>query len=80
MEIPRTKIVGRVVGKPGISIGRGISCRLNIEVDDGEGSYETYELVIMRGSKPWTIREGTMVCATGILKGDTLWCDSFWRY
>jgi len=80
-EISRTKLVGKVKGKPGISFGRGVNCRLTVEVpnDAGDG-YETYVIVITKGTRPWRIKEGTEVCAVGVLKGDTLWVDSFWRY
>lgn len=80
LEIPRTKLVGKVVGKPGISFGRGVNCQITVEVPDGKGSYEIYVIVITRGYRPWSVKEGKEVGAIGILKGDTLWADSFWRY
>lgn len=74
MEIPRTKLVGNVKGKPGISFGRGINCRLTVEIpNDAGGGYETYVIVITRGAKPWRIKEGARVGAVGVLKGNTLW-------
>lgn len=80
MAIGRTKLVGKVIGKPSIMIGRGISCQLKVEVLNDEGGYDLYDIVISRGSKPWRIKEGTEVGAVGILKGNTLWADSFWQY
>lgn len=80
LAIRRTKLVGKVVGKPGISFGRGVNCRLTVDVlnDAGDG-YETYIIVITGRGKPWNIKSGAMISAIGILKGDTLWADSFWR-
>ena len=80
LEIRKTKLVGKVVGKPGISFGRGVNCQITVEVSDGKGSYETYIIIITGRRKPWLIKEGAMVSAVGVLRGDTLWCDSFWKY
>ncbi len=81
MEIPRTKIIGKVVGKPGISFGRGVNCRITVEVpsDTGPGR-EIYDILITIGTRPWRVKEGARVGAVGVLKGNTLWCDSFWKY
>jgi len=79
-RLGRIKLVGVVKGKPNIIIGKGIGYQLKVEVLNDEGSYDTYDIFITRGSKPWRIKEGTKVGAVGILKGKTLWVDSFWRY
>jgi hypothetical protein len=81
LEIPRTKLVGMVKGKPGISFGRGVNCRITVDVpNDARNGYETYVIIITGRRKPWLIKEGAVVGAVGIIRGNTLWADSFWRH
>lgn len=76
----RTKLIGEVIGKPSIAIGRGISCHFDIKVRNNEGGYDTYEVIISKGRKPWKLKGGTEVCAVGILQGNRLWADWFTQY
>ena len=74
-------IVSKVVEEPRVSIGKGVNCLVSVEVQGDAGAgYETYDVIISRGSKPWQVAVGTKACAVGVLKGDTLWADYFREY
>ena len=75
----RIKVVGKVVKKPSIVIGRGLGCKVRVRVLSGTDA-DFCDIVITRGSKPWRLTEGAKVCGIGILKGSTLWADWFREY
>jgi len=75
----RIKVVGIVVKKPSIVIGRGVGCKLRVEVlNDIEAKF--CDIIVTKGRKPWKVRVGDMVEAVGTLRGDELLADAFWKF
>ena len=75
----RIKVVGIVVKKPSIVIGRGVGCKLRVEVlNDIEAKF--CDIIVTKGRKPWKVELGAKVVAVGILIGNIWWADYFRAY
>lgn len=72
----RLKIIGDVV-EPAMEVptGRGRGCRLSVRINQGE----VFDVLIVKGWKPWDLPLGARVGAVGVLRGSTVQATDFWR-
>jgi len=77
----RVELIGEVIGKPELVIAEGKpGCLIRVEPLNSIGSYGCYNVVVLRNRRVWLYRVGTIIEATGVLRGNVLWADSCKKY
>lgn len=79
-EVPvsgdRLKVIGDVVeGAKEVPIGRDRGCCLSIRINQGE----VFDILIVKGQKPWNVPLGARIGAVGVLRSGTVQADDWWR-